>query len=746
MFRMREALARFKYRFATERGFRVIVLTVPIILLVGLLYVWLKPAPPKVPDPPTGSLRQGLVAYWGFDERSGQVARDASGNGNHLRFGGSDGQDAADPAYTQGKHLKALQFDGSDDYLVGFNRDQYNITDAITMAGWVNIEGTASDNPTPVWMSGFQYRRPVTIDTTESSEAFNDVQLPVTLDTASLIEAGKMQPDCSDLRFTTFDETTPVPYWIESGCNTNKTSIWVKLSQVPARREMRIYAYYGNQDVTEEQPFASSYERTMEVPPVQWWQFPRDKEDRRVLHDMTITSGGEAVTVGSGKGDNEGAWWTERIGANGFSSGRGATDWSETDDVARAVAAGPDGMLAVGGSDGAPGTLQWTGEKSDDWTFRKDYSGGSDEIRGAAVDAERNVIFAGYDSVPGDARWRAVKFNSEGEVLWDYTANPSGDADIIVDAAVDSQNNIILAGYEKGVGNDQWRVDKLTPEGELEWSWRLDFSDQADVVNGVAVDDNDNILVAGYDLVAGSSEWRVAKLSPDGSRQWWRSDNRSGGPDEATDVAVDLAGNIVVVGFDSSPGDKQWVVRKFASDGTSIWEWATNPSSGRDILTEVAVDDSGNILVGGTAQNRDNPQWQVAKISERKSVSKEPEITVESEESVDTLSRSTVIAKPEAYRLQANARQAVGFFGNNPIAATMPTTEWHHVAVTYDGTTQRLYINGEQVNRRALSGQIDISPKNIFVGYNYNGLIDELMLYNRALSASEVEQLYNRRN
>ena len=70
--------------------------------------------------------------------------------------------------------------------------------------------------------------RSVTINNSGSQQ--NDYDVLIELDTASLISANKMQSDCDDLRFWT-DETLTASfdYYLESGCNTSTTHIWVRL-------------------------------------------------------------------------------------------------------------------------------------------------------------------------------------------------------------------------------------------------------------------------------------------------------------------------------------------------------------------------------------------------------------------------------------------------------------------------------------------------------------------------------------
>jgi len=94
------------------------------------------------------------------------------------------------------------------------------------------------------WLSGFNYRIPITIKE-NSGKNLIDYQILVTLNTQSLISQGKMRNDCGDIRFTDSDGITLLNYWIESGCNTQNTRIWVKVN-IPASSTKTIYLYYGN--------------------------------------------------------------------------------------------------------------------------------------------------------------------------------------------------------------------------------------------------------------------------------------------------------------------------------------------------------------------------------------------------------------------------------------------------------------------------------------------------------------------
>lgn len=70
---------------------------------------------------------------------------------------------------------------------------------------------------------------------------------------------------------------------------------------------------------------------------------------------------------------------------------------------------------------------------------------------------------------------------------------------------------------------------------------------------------------------------------------------------------------------------------------------------------------------------------------------------------------------------------------------------WTHLAVTYDGATQKLFVNGAEVASRAQTGKIAVANGALRIGGNaafanefYKGLIDEVRIYNRARTAAQI--------
>jgi len=115
---------------------------------------------------------------------------------------------------------------------------------------------------------------------------------------------------------------------------------------------------------------------------------------------------------------------------------------------------------------------------------------------------------------------------------------------------------------------------------------------------------------------------------------------------------------------------------------------------------------------------------------------------------------------PISLAWSAQQQKFVFVFGNQTTerivsSSTFPAGQWYHVAATYDGQTFKLYVNG------ALEGQM-ASTKSVAydasipwtlgstaapiraVGYprTFNGVIDEVEIFNRALSAAEIQAVY----
>jgi len=83
--------------------------------------------------------------------------------------------------------------------------------------------------------------------------------------------------------------------------------------------------------------------------------------------------------------------------------------------------------------------------------------------------------------------------------------------------------------------------------------------------------------------------------------------------------------------------------------------------------------------------------------------------------------------------------------------STYPRNEWNHVAFTYDCSDQILYLNREEVDRSMHGGMTRTTDTSLLFGCrlfgdqkitHYDGLMDEVGIWDRGLSAAEVSQLW----
>jgi len=195
---------------------------------------------------------------------------------------------------------------------------------------------------------------------------------------------------------------------------------------------------------------------------------------------------------------------------------------------------------------------------------------------------------------------------------------------------------------------------------------------------------------------------------------------------------------------------------------------------------QTAVDSSGNNLHGRLVGN---PQWQAGVVAGALAFDGKDDyvncgydpllditdaITVAAWIKVSsfTLFCQCIVARGESsWRLQRwwdsnrlefacqgitmETREVPGVCGN----INVNNGEWHHVVGTYDGDRIALYVDGKLDNSELASGEIALSNQPIYIGHEpdspkwspdkyWNGMIDDVRIYNYALSPAEVAEMY----
>jgi hypothetical protein len=129
-----------------------------------------------------------------------------------------------------------------------------------------------------------------------------------------------------------------------------------------------------------------------------------------------------------------------------------------------------------------------------------------------------------------------------------------------------------------------------------------------------------------------------------------------------------------------------------------------------------------------------------------------------------TNGRWEVLEKANAYwlNIRTDGRVRVGgFFGSCTSsgawkfldsAQPIPTSTWTHVAGTYNGSTLKVWINGVLSASRSVAGRTCSNNEPLAIGAKnlpskglleafWDGQLDEVRIYNRALYASEIKNL-----
>ncbi len=291
-------------------------------------------------------------------------------------------------------------------------------------------------------------------------------------------------------------------------------------------------------------------------------------------------------------------------------------------------------------------------------------SGASDtRFNAAAVDSAGNVYAVGFMSGTGSYSFGngataqgasstsnavIVKYNAQGVAQWARTvsgANIGSNYSSFNGVAVDSSNNIYVAGYQggnvaytyggsasaTGVYNGSNAVlVKYDTLGNAKWARTPSTAPYASTFKAVAVDSSSgDVYAAGYQGKNGTYTYGsqsvsgtytaganavIVKYSAGGTAQWAKSVSAGSSASIFNAVAVDSSGNAYAAG--SQTGNSQYtygsqsvtggssnnnfVLVKYDSSGTAKWaDTATSSTSGSSWFNGVSTDSAGDLYAVG---------------------------------------------------------------------------------------------------------------------------------------------------
>ena len=703
------------------------------------------------------------------------------------------------------------------------------------------------------WDTQLPKKKTVTI-TEKTSSDLRDVQVKVTLDTASMVSAGELNSDCGDLRFVD-PEHGSLPYHITSGCNSAATVIWVRVPVLKGGASRELTLRHGNSGWTGR----SSYEQTMT---------PLRPDSSTVGLWHMDEGGGTAIVDTSGKA-NHGEFGYQRLTStgNGLPIDESADYWGstaprslETTNIKEG-----SGAMKVGGQTNqykqvatvfqdARDVSQW--EIADDqlrgtlqyWVYINDAS------LSVPLDLEFGMENNGYgvkwhDKWPQDwsTGWNHVKLGFEGISYYNVgSINWAQVAWMEFYASVDAPTNYFIFDDFRMVSDPEWSdgvfgkaieldgdVDYLqvsdSPELHLGKGITLEariklsaYSGDWVLVAGKAVADKRNYGLwisrdgelmfqmkglegdcnirrlggAGDPATLNAGTWYHVAGSYDGSNGKLYVDGVEVHSDACT-ITPDDHDDMPRLGFDGEYAHLNGALDEVAiynralsadeikahaegrvyiaqepevvvseplappPDPALVAQWHFDETSG-----DTTADATGNghtaTLVGATRVDGVSGKAlsfsgsdQTVLVTETDDIDMVYALTVEAWVRPEAREDMSILSKRWSYgiRIIPDGRQQLGIWadGENTVVGTtaaIPLDEWSHVAYTFDGTFMRIYVDGVEAGSREFTAGTKIikgGPSGIFIGsYDhatgfYKGLIDEVSIYNYALSATEVK-------
>lgn len=241
---------------------------------------------------------------------------------------------------------------------------------------------------------------------------------------------------------------------------------------------------------------------------------------------------------------------------------------------------------------------------------------------GVSADPLGNVFLTGHTTGDlggmnaGSADAFIVKYDPSGSLQW---TRQLGGPDFDFGAAVsaDGLGNAYLVGSFSGtmggVSSTYLKdvfLAKFDSTGVLKWMRQLGAPGANEEADAVAVDSLENIYIAGYTRGnavapnAGEYDIFVAKYSADGGHQWTRQLGGTG-DDRTGAITTDGAGNVYVSGGTSgslggpNAGQRDAFVAKLDAAGELLWTRQLGAAS-EEYSHSVAADGAGNVFIAGT--------------------------------------------------------------------------------------------------------------------------------------------------
>lgn len=223
---------------------------------------------------------------------------------------------------------------------------------------------------------------------------------------------------------------------------------------------------------------------------------------------------------------------------------------------------------------------------------------------GVCVDSLNNIYQTGYimDGPHGRNDGIVIKSSNSGVQLWNKTFGRSDD-DIGLDICVDSNDDIYVVGkIDSHPIDHQDKIILLKYNSTGDCYWNRTWYDMSRA-NGrsIAIDSEDNIYVAGYAGDIGTTDLVFIKYNSEGSKIWQRIWGGSGYEGRyGLKIAIDSQDHLYIAAQTNSfgAGDSDAVLIKYDKFGNQIWNktWGGVSIDGAEAIT---IDSNDDIFIAG---------------------------------------------------------------------------------------------------------------------------------------------------
>ncbi|MGQ2984317.1 T9SS type A sorting domain-containing protein [Flavobacterium sp.] len=243
-------------------------------------------------------------------------------------------------------------------------------------------------------------------------------------------------------------------------------------------------------------------------------------------------------------------------------------------------------------------------------------SKGNDVPLASVTDVDGNTYITGgsgnSDHPGGD--YFTIKVGPAGTVLWETReATPQYAVETGMALLIDNNGDLVASGIHwNGNDMDIKTIKYNTATGAKLWTSIYEGPGEGvDIPAAITSDASGNIFITGISYSGNSIDYITLKYNADGTEAWnVREDGPGEGSwNEATAIAVDNSGNVIVTGYSPDPdGWLNYHTVKYGPTGTELWSQAYNyasnhPDNPSDVTNSiphgVAADADGNIYVTG---------------------------------------------------------------------------------------------------------------------------------------------------